>query len=369
MLNIVEAEPNTDKALYEETAKDIFRNKLIASPRKIQTYLFEKKSGSLSFLPKNENILGIVCYGKNADLPGHYNVAGQVPRLLVEMDSYDEKEYVEIWTSSGDVFYGQTNEWFFAMDGENLFACSNVGYLNYDIATIGEKLYDSLFNMIYSMNYPYIYRMWNFVPHINREGKDYLERYKAFCYGRATSFMKNNSFNDEVQFPAATGIGTLQGIISVYFLSTALPRSIHIENPRQQPAYRYPHQYGPKPPSFARATYMDRGIHGHSIYISGTASVIGHESKYLNNIEKQCTTTLENIAILVSAENLDRYNINRRDGIEDIKLIRAYVRKDEDFPIVKAMCENWFPEQCSFVFQKADVCRAELQVEIEGIIF
>ena len=109
---------------------------------------------------------------------------------------------------------------------------------------------------------------------------------------------------------------------------------------------------------------MDRGIHGHSIYISGTASVIGHESKYLNNIEKQCTTTLENIAILVSAEN-----INRRDGIEDIKLIRAYVRKDEDFPIVKAMCENWFPEQCSFVFQKADVCRAELQVEIEGIIF
>ena len=58
------------------------------------------------------------------------------------------------------------------------------------------------------------------------------------------------------QLSAATGIGTLSPGVDVAFLAAKPGRAVHLENPRQTPAYKYPSQYGPKSPSFARATFL-----------------------------------------------------------------------------------------------------------------
>ncbi len=55
--------------------------------------------------------------------------------------------------------------------------------------------------------------------------------------------------------PAATGIGTSGEGVGFYFLTCRDgERAVkHVEN---SPAYRYPLQYGPKSPSFARGTLL-----------------------------------------------------------------------------------------------------------------
>ena len=63
------------------------------------------------------------------------------------------------------------------------------------------------------------------------------------------------------------------GPLAIGFLAgRAVPR--HFENPRQVPAFEYPAQYGPRPPSFSRATAVKAG-EGRWIFISGTAAVVG----------------------------------------------------------------------------------------------
>src|SRR3546814_12468443 len=54
--------------------------------------------------------------------------------------------------------------------------------------------------------------------------------------------------------PAATAIGRCDDarVVQVYWLAARTP-GMPVENPRQVSAYRYPRQYGPQQPSFARA--------------------------------------------------------------------------------------------------------------------
>src|SRR3546814_12443298 len=76
------------------------------------------------------------------------------------------------------------------------------------------------------------------------------ERYREFCVGRARGL---GDF-DTHALPAATAIGRCDDarVVQVYWLAARTP-GMPVENPRQVSAYRYPRQYGPQQPSFARA--------------------------------------------------------------------------------------------------------------------
>jgi chorismatase len=208
--------------------------------------------------------------------------------------------------------------------------------------------------------------MWNYVSRINEDDVNHMERYKSFSYGRAISFLKNNPVPENLRFPAATGIGSLAGDLDIYFLASSLPRYIHLENPRQVSAYHYPKQYGPKSPSFARATYYKRGKEIFNMYISGTASVRGYETVHKNDIEKQCQTTFGNIEALISQDNLNKYGVTVPVTINATDNVKVYIRNYEDFPIVKKMCDEFFSSTDSILYLKADICRDDLVVEIEG---
>jgi chorismate lyase/3-hydroxybenzoate synthase len=85
--------------------------------------------------------------------------------------------------------------------------------------------------------------------------------------------------------------------LQIYFLAGAHPPT-HLGNPRQVNAYEYPTIYGPRSPSFARAT-LCRSDSATHLFISGTASVVGHQSQHVGSADLQALETVTNLRALV----------------------------------------------------------------------
>src|SRR5204862_4731485 len=124
--------------------------------------------------------------------------------------------------------------------------------------------------------------------------EDDTEHYKRFSTGRhdaliAAGFAKSD-------FPAACAVGMRGGNLAIHFLASR-ERGRNVENPRQVSAYDYPRQYGVRSPSFARATVAADG----SVFISGTASVVGHETLRIGDVGAQCEETIANLSRVAQA--------------------------------------------------------------------
>lgn len=334
---------------------------------RVKTILLPIGAKNIQEILDLENVLGVIEYNSGTR-SNKFKLNPDIPFLSVHMDSYTDEPSIEIWTSSLNVCYGRVGSLAFAADGENFFAASANQEHNENLDKLGEKVYDELFRTGYSLNYKYLCRIWNYFPNINKSDINGLERYKSFCYGRAVSFDKNCNVIETEKFPSATGIGSMSGNVNICFLSSSINQCKYIENPRQTPAYNYPVAYGPKSPSFARATYYSYGDKNFNIYVAGTASIIGHETIFVDDAENQCITALDNIELLISEENLRRYDIKESLNLKDLDCIKIYIRKRSDFPIIKRICERRFSAKASIIYIKADVCRSNLLVEIEGVI-
>lgn len=321
----------------------------------------------LSKYKSRKGLLGIILFddSKNDELKG----CG-FPSFSVNVGSQNSDYFAEVWqTTADEVQYKQFGKFRFAFDGHNLFGCISFPEFQEGkkLEDITEENYTQLFQHIRELGYPYLYRMWNYIPKINEE-REGLERYRSFCLGRSRSFEK--IYQDmEMYMPAATGIAkNTSGSVDVYFLAHKYRQMTHLENPRQTPAYRYPRKYGPKPPSFARATYIDREQSLFELYVSGTASIIGSQSCYLDDAYLQVKTTLENIEILVNKENLQNYTIPNGFVLTDLDNIKIYYRNISDFPVIKEYCERHLSPSCEKQYINVDICRADLLVEIEASI-
>ena len=290
-----------------------------------------------------------------------------IPFLRVNVEERSDS-IIEQWTSATPVQYIQKGGFHFASNENILFGAVTIKeHFDKDaLAKASEECYVNIFDHVNKLGYPNIFRMWNYIPGINTVEAS-RERYKSFCLGRSNAFQKYYDNYNEVM-PAATGISKIQaGGIDIYFLSCR-DKLINIENPRQTPAYKYPIQYGPQPPSFARATYIKHNERDSSIYISGTASVIGSQSKHIGDITRQCDVTLENIKHLIGAENLESHGIVANFDLTDVDAIKIYYRHHKDLTTVKYFCERAFSSQAQKAYIQSDVCRSDLLVEIEGVI-
>jgi FkbO/Hyg5 family chorismatase len=312
-----------------------------------------------------EHVLGIVEFGSGT--ADRRQLSRAVPSLHVALPSSHGTSVTEVWLSSHRTSVSTVGRFKVATDGHHLFGgTSSEDTLAPDV--IAEAIYDEFFETIRELDYEHPIRIWNYIPRINAPTEAGLERYKAFNIGRASSFQNNcRETRDSAVFPAGTGIGSFGGGITQYFLSTARKQHVHIENPQQIPAYRYPAEYGPRSPSFARATYLDGGDR-FGLYVAGTASILGSESTNSGQIAAQLETTFRNIEVLVSGVNLQRHGVPGHLDLSDMEAIKAYVRHPRDFEIVRQACQLRFSPGSEITVLHADICRAELDVEIEGII-
>lgn len=247
--------------------------------------------------------------------------------------------------------------------------------------TIGEKAHNAFDRLLQAflqlgIGFNSIFRQWNYVERIfDFEQIDGCSRqnYQLFNEARGVYYSKYRTVEG---FPAATGIGTaFNGVTIECMAVTGDERvtTIAINNPKQLNSYKYGQEVlkgdpqknskQNQPPQFERARLMTNG-QSSRLFISGTASIVGQETIGLDDVEKQTYVTIDNIEQLASETNL-RVHYPELTGFPDkYAYVRVYVKNEEDISAVKVICENYFGH-IPMTFVKADICRADLLVEIE----
>ncbi len=140
----------------------------------------------------------------------------------------------------------------------------------------------------------------------------------------------------------------------------------HVENPLQVPAYDYPGEYGPRAPSFARASVVTGPAH-RTVFISGTAAIRGHASIAPHSLALQVDCMLENLREISRACGLGP---DLARGGRGQRHFKVYLRQAADQPLVAAtLAAKLLSDGDRVSYLQADICRAELRVEIEASLF
>ncbi len=144
--------------------------------------------------------------------------------------------------------------------------------------------------------------------------------------------------------------------------------AVPLENPRQTSAFAYSTRYSPRSPKFSRGMAVIEGEDA-TLFISGTASITNAETQHPGDVTAQAYEALENIAALISEENLTRHGLPGQGAtLQSVAVARAYIKRPEDYPAVRRVCEQRLPG-APLNFVVADVCRPDLLVEFEGVAF
>ncbi|MBA4263600.1 MAG: hypothetical protein C0453_00835, partial [Comamonadaceae bacterium] len=214
------------------------------------------------------------------------------------------------WRRCGDVLYGVI-----ALPEDALPASHEATALQ----RVSESIYARIFRLLDAEGLPHLWRAWNYLADIHGDDAG-LERYRRFNMGRGNAF-EQAARSVVGRVPAACALGLAQGPLTVAFMAGTVP-AVPIENPRQVSAYLYPSEYGPRSPTFSRAALVYPPGQ-ELLFISGTASIVGHRSLHDGDVQAQSHESLDNIAAVVAEAN----RVSRQ-GIFDLTGLsyRVYVR-------------------------------------------
>ena len=303
----------------------------------------------LDVLLNDDGVLAVLGFGAAAP-------AGPYPRYLrVGLDPMDDSAVFEVWRVPGPVEHGLDGRVRWAASDDYCFGAIELAEADYaDLSAATEAAYTELARFTQSRRWPHLLRIWNYLAAIN-EGEGDNERYRYFCTGRSAGMRSVLGRG----FSAASAIGRsdAEPVLQVYWLA-AREAGVAVENPRQVSAWRYPREYGPTAPTFARA--MRGPCAAAQLHISGTAAVVGHQSRHDGDLAAQIDETFANLdSLLASAGNLSGFGAG--------SVLKAYVRRREDLATVAAILRQRLPDTAKRLILLGDICRAELLVELDGI--
>lgn len=219
---------------------------------------------------------------------------------------------------------------------------------------LAEGLYRALERHLAAHPRDHLLRVWTYLDRLN-EGAGDAERYRRFCVGRHRALARPGF---EARLTAATVIGAHEPGLWLHFLTGPQPGRA-VENPRQTSAWRYPRDYGPVSPSFARATRV-----GELLLVSGTAAVVGHQTLHPHDARAQLDETLANLQALLAAAC---------EGPETAagwqpQALRLYVRHPAEGPALVEALRRAYPRPgLPLMVLRGAISRADLAMEIEGV--
>jgi chorismate lyase/3-hydroxybenzoate synthase len=267
------------------------------------------------------------------------------------------------WAGAAAVVHRQHGCVRYATDGTWLHGVAEIDDRADGLRAATRRAYADVFEVLADADQRCLLRLWNYLAEINRDG-DGIERYRQFNAGRQQAFVDARRSPYEGA-PAACALGVSGGPLRIYFLAGRVA-PVAIENPRQVSAYHYPQCYGPSPPTFSRAALADIGGGSRALFISGTASIVGHRSMHPGDVVRQTEESLANLAAVREAAAA-------RAGMPfaaEALTYTIYLRHATDLAPVRAVFESAIgaasPAAREAVYLQADVCRAELLVEIEA---
>ncbi len=275
----------------------------------------------------------------------------------------------EVWQTQRPVESGQRARVRYRRDDNVLFGCISVhetAATAFAADTHGsalraatEQAYREIFSVLDSVGYGHLLRVWNYLPEINAESRG-TERYWQFNQARRDALVAcGRAVSGNV--PAACALGSAVGSpLAIYFLASK-SAPVAVENPRQLSAYQYPPKYGPRP-VFARASLL-REATATMLFVSGTASIVGHETFHVGDAAAQTRESLVNIEALLGEAN--RVAGAARFALGSLAY-KVYVRHSCDLPVVQAQLCAALGSAARVVYLRADICRQDLLVEIEA---
>lgn len=303
------------------------------------------------------NVLAVVSFGTPPP-PGV-----DVPTIALPCPPLGGPAVAEIWTAASPVSIGEEHGIHYASDGTVMFGAIRAPTSTATVEIVTHELYRKILDFLTASGFSHLLRIWNAVPHINAI-PDAGECYQLFCVGRYRAFAERAEWGATGErLPAATAVGTVGNELYVHFIAAKEP-GIHIENPRQVSAYHYPRQYGPRSPSFSRAT-LSTGNSPARLYISGTASIVGHETRHAHNLPGQLREILHNLDVLlvhVAAKGYYRWR-----SVSELSLLKVYLRRAEDVEPARQLLAGHLYRDTMVIFLQADICRSDLVVEIEAL--
>lgn len=254
-----------------------------------------------------------------------------------------------------------------ALDPQAFEACTRAAY-----ATVAQRLREARAS--------HAVRFWNYLPDIHRSCGGGIDRYMCFNAGRFAACSDWFGGPDTFDRLLATGSGVGHGgqDLVIHALATSSPGTA-VENPRQIPAYRYSRRFGRRPPCFARATVIRPDGSPPLVLAGGTASIRGEESVHGGDLRAQTLETFENLASLVrSASATETAGAAPASpararpaaaglGLAAFRELRVYHVCESDRDAIAALVRFAFPTVARVEYLRADLCRPELAVEIEGV--
>lgn len=310
-----------------------------------------------------DEVLGVAHFGPD---PAPLAVA-RIPVAAVPLTPLSEAGALcEIWRGEGTMQVGGLGAVQYRASEQLLFGCIELperppgAEADSPLESATSAAYAQVFAALEATGYRHLVRVWNYVSDINQPAGA-GERYWLFNRARQDSFLawQRPTFN---AVPAASALGTPSGSpLVIYFLASRIAAQM-LENPRQVSAYRYPAQYGPRSPTFSRAALLAVG--GGTLLVSGTASILGHETAHADDIAAQTGETLNNIRALISAAN--RLNPVPRFALEALAY-KVYLRHPAHLPEVAAVLRSALGSAAPIAYLCADVCRRDLLVEVEAV--
>ena len=305
-----------------------------------------------------ENVLGVFCYGA---------VSGGLddPRLLqVPLECLSGSGHADVLQSAEPVERGRKDGFAFAHNTQAILA-----QLRMEPPATGDmeaqacEAYQRIHQFLEELGFPHPLRVWNYLDNINAGDGD-NENYKRFCVGRGRALQ--TVLDDKHDFPAASAIGHHDGsgALIIHLLAAHSP-GIQVENPRQISAFHYPRQYGIRSPSFSRARLIHWPRMSH-LYLSGTASVVGHETLYPGDCRAQLMESLRNISSVMETASTSGEAGIRFDN-EHLKLMHVYMRNRDDLDTARACIESHFGNDVLVTYLLGDICRRDLLIEVDGL--
>ena len=321
---------------------------------------------ALATLLADPTLLAVFGFGDHAP-PSHPD-----PRYLhVALPAHGPAPF-ECWFGAGPVCHGHEDDISWSADGGLQFGWIEItehgnadGGDTGDIESATAQAYTRLYTWLARSDHPHPLRLWNYMDAIT-EGDGDAERYRRFCVGRARGIREALGRDlDPGELPAATAIGhpRVTGRFQLYWLA-AREAGTPVENPRQTQAWRYPRQYGPQAPGFARAM-LPPAEACMPLLLSGTAAVVGHASQHGHSLVSQLDEILANLDSLIGSARMQRPGLPAHAG-QDARL-KVYVRDADALAGVVEMLDARLPPEVLRIVLHGTVCRPELAVEIDGV--
>jgi len=312
---------------------------------------------TLGTTPLADDVLAAALFGARSVAPSDARC------LRIHLEPLIGAGLSEVWQGVGSTRIGTAGPIRYVEDGRHLAGWIDLEEAGFHgLEEAAEAAYLGLLQFHATTPYRHVWRIWSFVADIN-EGAGDEERYRQFCLGRARAFAAVHATLPGIGYPAATAVGKPSGArsLQVCWLAGRDP-GVEIENPRQLAAYRYPRRYGPAAPSFSRAMLVP----GPLLLVSGTASIVGHESVHPGDTIAQLHETLDNLdALLQSAGEVAARPVPR---LGPGSLLKVYLRHAEDAAPVVQQLHARLGEELPLIILAADICRQELLIEIEAVV-